>query len=77
MLKSRCSRTNNESTRRSRDGGVSGTRSLGGVGWVIRMDSASPQDNGREERREDNESKGETTEPTSDDDEGTDTVSLA
>lgn len=41
------------------------------------MDSASPQDNGGEESREDNESKGETTEPTSDDDEGTDTVSLA
>lgn len=41
------------------------------------MDSASPQDNGREESREDNESKGETTQPTSDDNEGTDTESSA
>lgn len=45
--------------------------------WVIHMDSDGTWGNSRQESREDNESKGETTGPTSDDNEGTDSCTVS
>lgn len=72
MSKTRYRRMKNESTRRIRDGGIARNQEPGRTTWVNRMDSDGTSGNSRQESREDNESKGENTGLTSDDNEGTD-----